>query len=364
MAEENKDNQDYENIWPSTSPIPEKKKETRKVLTLNHLRNYFLLFTIIGISGIVFSAFTDYFNQVITTGFSLAVMIFYFITSRMFLKHLAVDTVGDSNYYLGFIFTLVALVLSLITFEGATGAEGGYETLIKQFGVAIVTTLAGLIFRILISQFTVTPDEIDEEIRNQLSQTIISMSVELKQAEENLANIVNTSQNRLNQLTEGSYEILNEFFQTQAVSFKNASNEHVDSLTQVTLELKKQSQEIITTFQNITNDTKEFRNALTNITKTSENLDSSLSNVNAIVTNDEFNSKVTNFNQLMDRLNQRLQDMGHLFSESKETIKEDADFIKFHKEQLRKSVDESLVTVKEVQNNIVTLSKFIIDKLS
>ena len=66
----------------------------------------------------------------------------------------------------------------------------------------------------------------------------------------------------------------------------------------------------------------------------------------------------------MDNLNNKLQDVGHLFNESKETIREDAEFIKSHKQQLRKSVDESLDTVKEVQNNLVSLSKFIIDKLS
>lgn len=364
MAEENKDNQDYENIWPSTSPKPEKKKEIRIVKTVKQLRNQFILFVLLGAAGIIFAAYTDYFNQIVTLAFSIGVMFIYFFISQTYLQYVANDTVGDSNYYLGFIFTLVALVLSLMTFESTTVVDGGYEVLIKQFGVAIVTTLAGLIFRILISQFTVTPDEVDEEIRNQLSQTVISMSMELKRAQENLADIVNTTQNRLNQLSEGSYEILNEFFQTQAVSFKNASNDHVESLSQITNELKRHSQDIISSFQNITNDSKEFRNALANITKTSQNLDSSLTNVNAIVTNDEFNSKVTSFNQLMDKLNQRLQDMGSLFEESKENIKEDAEFIKFHKEQLRKSVDESVVTVKEVQNNIVTLSKFIIDKLS
>ena len=203
MAEENKDNQDYENIWPSTSPKPEKKKEIRIVKTVKQLRNQFILFVLLGAAGIIFAAYTDYFNQIVTLAFSIGVMFIYFFISQTYLQYVANDTVGDSNYYLGFIFTLVALVLSLMTFESTTVVDGGYEVLIKQFGVAIVTTLAGLIFRILISQFTVTPDEVDEEIRNQLSQTVISMSMELKRAQENLADIVNTTQNRLNQLSEG-----------------------------------------------------------------------------------------------------------------------------------------------------------------
>ena len=99
-------------------------------------------------------------------------MVLYFFISRRYVAKIAPDTVGDSNYYLG-LFTLFALVLTLILgFKDLGDDELNFTTLIQEFGVAMITTLAGLVARILISQFSITSDEADEEVRNRIADTV------------------------------------------------------------------------------------------------------------------------------------------------------------------------------------------------
>ena len=57
------------------------------------------------------------------------------------------EQMGDSFYYLGFLYTLTALAISLFSIEG------DINDLLKNFGIAITTTLVGLIGRIILSQF-------------------------------------------------------------------------------------------------------------------------------------------------------------------------------------------------------------------
>ena len=55
------------------------------------------------------------------------------------------EQMGDSFYYLGFLYTLTALAVSLF------GIEEDINELLKNFGIAITTTLVGLIGRIILS---------------------------------------------------------------------------------------------------------------------------------------------------------------------------------------------------------------------
>ena len=42
----------------------------------------------------------------------------------------------------------------------------------------MITTLAGLVARILISQFSITSDEADEEVRNRIADTVSKLAVQ------------------------------------------------------------------------------------------------------------------------------------------------------------------------------------------
>ena len=346
-------------------PEPRSPKKTVRTFTITNLRNLFLFHMFVGMGIIFFFTYNTGYDFTLSIYSSLAIMVFYFFISRRYVAKIAPDTVGDSNYYLGFIFTLFALVLTLILgFKDLGDDELNFTTLIQEFGVAMITTLAGLVARILISQFSITSDEADEEVRNRIADTVSKLAVQLKIAEENLQTMINNSQNRLNMLVEGSTDIVKEFFNEQGVAFKKASDEYIDAIRDNSSELKKQTNQLNTTFEKITTNTDKFYNSLSNISESSERLDSSITNINKIVSDKDFQNKIQNFNQSLDKLNERFDNMNVIIGSSKKSVEDDLQYIEQQKNELKKASQEATESLKVIQTNLTSLSKFIIDKLS
>jgi hypothetical protein len=73
------------------------------------------------------------------------------------------DKLGDNCYYLGFLFTLATLALALYRFSGQVGV---IEELVRDFGIALWTTIVGMLLRIIIYQLESSPEtEPDEALR-------------------------------------------------------------------------------------------------------------------------------------------------------------------------------------------------------
>ena len=115
------------------------------------------LFLVALVSGVVFimlGGFTDktYLSVILT----ISVMIAYFLVGQKIVERelLTNEQFADSNYYLGFLFTLISLASSLYILSNGS-MEGGLLTrLIGQFGISISTTIVGLSLRIYLLSFS------------------------------------------------------------------------------------------------------------------------------------------------------------------------------------------------------------------
>lgn len=77
---------------------------------------------------------------------------------------------GDSFYYMGFLFTLIALAVTLVTFAYADpedGTEKSVREVFTIFGMAVSTTIVGLCGRIVFTNFRTSPEW---ETRNEARQ--------------------------------------------------------------------------------------------------------------------------------------------------------------------------------------------------
>ena len=92
---------------------------------------------------------------------------------------LRADRAGDSCYYLGFLFTLVSLGVSLFHFRLD---EGQIEILITNFGIALGTTIVGMALRVVFAQFRDDPVEIEREVRAELGEAVSRFRAELDNA--------------------------------------------------------------------------------------------------------------------------------------------------------------------------------------
>ena len=85
-----------------------------RVTSAGNLRNFFLIFTILGIGSIVFVRFVTLDLLIFQMTLPALVVLFYavFIYSKG-KNVINQDQLGDSVYYLGFILTLAALIFAL-----------------------------------------------------------------------------------------------------------------------------------------------------------------------------------------------------------------------------------------------------------
>ena len=76
------------------------------------------------------------------------------------------DQTGDNLYYMGFIFTLTSLAVALALFKQDTG----FVDIVRDFGVAISSTITGIALRVIFNQMRQDPIEVEHAARQELAE--------------------------------------------------------------------------------------------------------------------------------------------------------------------------------------------------
>jgi hypothetical protein len=76
------------------------------------------------------------------------------------------DQSGDNLYYMGFLFTLTSLGVSLYQFS----AQHAAEEIVRNFGIAIGSTIAGIGLRVIFNQMRRDPVEVEHASRLELAE--------------------------------------------------------------------------------------------------------------------------------------------------------------------------------------------------
>ncbi|MCY3545968.1 MAG: hypothetical protein OXH51_00590 [Gemmatimonadetes bacterium] len=117
-------------------------------------------------------------------------MVIYGIGIQVYIEDSDVpgDIKGDSIYYLGLLFTFAALVAALITFDwGTPGTDGSGTTgSIRNFGIALLTTIVGLAGRVWFTMSQESPGDIVDTARSELEETVSLMKESLDRARDDL----------------------------------------------------------------------------------------------------------------------------------------------------------------------------------
>ena len=130
------------------------------------------------------------------------------------------ESAVDSTYYLGFIFTLLALFFSLLQFIFADDKEVPDEFAIRviaSFSVAITSTLIGLIFRVVLSQwneFVLTeanPENAANRLASASGRVAIEMESAAKQIEKTGIVLAGSLQNTSKEMQVSSRKFLNDY---------------------------------------------------------------------------------------------------------------------------------------------------------
>jgi hypothetical protein len=131
---------------------------------------------VLGAGYIVFSKLHE-FSALQVTLVPVLIMIAYALAlglARLF--RLRDDQSGDNLYYMGFLFTLTSLAVSLYQFSSA----GSAEQIVQNFGIAIGSTIAGITLRIFFNQMRRDPVEVENTARLELADASRKVRRELE----------------------------------------------------------------------------------------------------------------------------------------------------------------------------------------
>src|SRR6202142_1285879 len=129
-------------------------------------------------SGYIIFTKLHYLGALAATAVPVLVMVGYAVLLGARLFRLRDDQSGDNLYYMGFLFTLTSLAVSLYQFN----AEGSAAPIVQNFGIAIASTIAGITLRILFNQMRRDPVEVEATARMELAEASRRVKRELESA--------------------------------------------------------------------------------------------------------------------------------------------------------------------------------------
>lgn len=92
---------------------------------------------------------------------------------------LRLDQAGDNLYYLGFTYTLCSLAITLYRFHAT---EGTVDYIVSNFGIALATTIVGVVSRVWLHQMRDDPLELERETRSELTEAVSRLRAEIDHA--------------------------------------------------------------------------------------------------------------------------------------------------------------------------------------
>ena len=134
----------------NVDPVKAQKTLRRQFLATFILGSLVIAFDLSGMVGL---------EPEYNIGFTLLLMGLFWLAGNKYLRNPLVRSVfADSMYYLGFLFTFVALAVSLMGLDtlidpDVKESRDNFKLIVAQMGPALTTTVAGMAFRIYFTQF-------------------------------------------------------------------------------------------------------------------------------------------------------------------------------------------------------------------
>lgn len=149
------------------------------------------------------------------------------------------DQSGDNLYYMGFLFTLTSLAVSLYQFS----ATGMAEQIVQNFGIAIASTIAGISLRIFFNQMRRDPVEVEanarleladasRKVRRELDSTALEFSYFRRSVQQSVTDMIQEVSDLLKEGKDKFIGQLGEFAETSSKPIEEASKKSGESLDQ------------------------------------------------------------------------------------------------------------------------------------
>lgn len=169
------------------------------------------------------------------------------------------DQSGDNLYYMGFLFTLTSLGVSLYQFSAARAAE----EIVQNFGIAISTTIAGIGLRVLFNQMRRDPVEVERmmrlelaeaarRVRRELDSTVVEFGYHRRSAQQAAADSFKHVMERFDEVVGRLFASLDEITARLSAPLEAASRRSADTITQASETLSARAGSIAAALDEVT----------------------------------------------------------------------------------------------------------------
>lgn len=185
----------------------------------------FVVFAMVG-GGAVF--ISKYYQWPIWVVVSVPVgVLLSYVGAALLLPRLELrrDQIGDNTYYLGFLFTLISLTVTLIQYSD--NAEDDF--IVSNFGVALAATVVGIFLRSLLSQMRKDVVGVEKEMHATLRDASMRLRSQMAVASENFGSL----HRQMAQVTEESAVSIAQAHDALAKGLSDVVAERVRALDEV-----------------------------------------------------------------------------------------------------------------------------------
>jgi F0F1-type ATP synthase membrane subunit b/b' len=171
-------------------------------------------------------------------GLAVALMFTYgFIAYRIPAVHLRLDRLGDNFYYLGFIYTLASLSAALVQLRN--GVE--IDSVLGNFGIALITTIVGIAGRVVFVQMRSEIDDVEEVIRRDILEASAALKGQLSAA----LNDLDTFRTGLRQIAKETLEESVEYGKAHVHQIGAVAQQAADRINAAFEERQSHAQEVL-----------------------------------------------------------------------------------------------------------------------
>ncbi len=156
------------------------------------------------------------------------------------------DQSGDNLYYMGFLFTLTSLGVSLYQYSSL----GSAEQIVQNFGIAIASTITGIALRIFFNQMRRDPIEVEHfarlelaeasrKVKRELESTVLEFSYFRRSTQQSMTDSLEEVKSILGEAKTSFTGQLKDFAEHSSEPLERASQKSGDTIEEVSLRIAK-----------------------------------------------------------------------------------------------------------------------------
>lgn len=207
----------------------------------------FMVFAGVGFAGIVASKSLGIETTWVAIGAVLLMALYALVIGRAGTGRLRADQAGDNCYYLGLIYTLASLSYAIFTFD----PDGTATTVVQGFGIALATTIVGLILRVFFNQGRPDLENTEEEIRLEMTDAVARLKGELNTAVRDMHDFSQRIQQVLGEVHTSAVNSIESFSKASVTGMQEVSEAASTAIRDEANDFALRSKRYSTTFDNL-----------------------------------------------------------------------------------------------------------------